>query len=187
MGQDSSKQGPMTIAELKKSGALSLSDIDKWLDNFMHTSCHRDYFTESDLVKQYQENFTSDHASAFARDVFRVMDRDCNGMVDFKEFVLTMTSLTGDDVNKKIEWAFWFYDVNKDGTITRGELKKMLMIICNVEYGSKFKDKQGVMKMAECMMSSIDTNHDGAITLSEFKDGFHKKEFCIGVLKNLIE
>ncbi|KAK6188583.1 hypothetical protein SNE40_004730 [Patella caerulea] len=185
MGQESSKNGPRTIEELWSTGAVSLSDVETWIGDFMTKSGNRDYFTESDLIKHYQKSYTSGDASAFARDVFRVMDRDRNGKVDFKEFTLTMTSLTGDDVNKKIDWAFWFYDVNGDGTITYDELKKMLKTICSLEHGGNFKDKEGVDNLVKNIMSSMDTNHDGLITLSEFKDGFHKSEFCIGVLKKL--
>ena len=54
-----------------------------------------------------------------------MLDSDCNGEVDFKEFVLGLAELTCDpeaDMERKLKFAFKVYDIDNDGYIAVDEL-----------------------------------------------------------------
>ncbi|KAK6188786.1 hypothetical protein SNE40_004893 [Patella caerulea] len=175
-------KGPISIQEIKESRLLSLRDIQKWEEEFLVRSRGKNYFTEREFVETYRQTFTSGDAKTFARNVFRVMDLDGNGSIDLREFVLGMSSLTGDDVNKKIEWAFRVYDVNGDGVISPKEFKKIVRAIFKM-HGRGVSSKEHIDRLCSDLMRSMDADRDGTITLQEFREGCRKHKFLLNALK----
>ena len=55
--------------------------------------------------------------------VFELYDRNGDGAVDFKEFLLVIYTLSNDSPKEKLELIFRMFDINQTGTISRDELK----------------------------------------------------------------
>ena len=72
--------------------------------------------------------FPNGDASKFAENIFRTMDTDNNGRLDFRE-VLMSVSLTQHGTEKeRIEWMFNLFDINQTGFIDKDELLTLLKV-----------------------------------------------------------
>ena len=57
--------------------------------------------------------------------MFRSIDQDNTGTVTFGDFMDFLSMLTKGSVEEKILWSFHFYDVNKDGFISKEEMVRV--------------------------------------------------------------
>ena len=53
------------------------------------------------------------------------VDRDNSGGITFGDFMDFLSSLSKGSEEEKILWSFRFYDINKDGIISRDEMIKV--------------------------------------------------------------
>ena len=63
--------------------------------------------------------------SKYAGLVFKSIDQNKTGTVTFGEFLEFLSVLSKGSVEEKMMWSFSFYDVNKDGVISREEMFKV--------------------------------------------------------------
>lgn len=131
MGGKSSKTNlsPQSIQELKKDVDLSADEIRAWYKEYL-TSLRggQQELTMEEFKKVYNTLFIGD-ASMFAEHVFRTFDKDGNGTVNFKEFLIGLcVSGSESSTEIKLEWAFNMYDINGDGYITRMEMKEIVEV-----------------------------------------------------------
>ena len=63
--------------------------------------------------------------------MFRSIDQDNTGTVTFGDFMDFLSMLTKGSVEEKILWSFHFYDVNKDGFISKEEMVRVGTININ--------------------------------------------------------
>ena len=84
----------------------------------------------------------------------RVVDKDGNGLVDFKEFCDMMTEQALDPMRT----AFSAFDLNGDGVLTAEEIYQVMN-----ELGEKIS-----LEDAKSMVSAADSNRDGKINFDEF-------------------
>ena len=87
------------------------------------------------------------------------LDKDCNGVIDYSEFLTAAINKHQLLNDKNLRMAFSVIDADKSGTITINELKNTF------ELHTKKDDKlwRGIMK-------EVDMNNDGSISYEEFSD-----------------
>merc|ERR1711997_1149897 len=95
-----------------------------------------------------------------------IFDDDCNGEVDFKEFIqgVSQFSVKGDK-NSKLRFAFKIYDIDNDGYISNGELFQVLKMMV----GNNLKDTQ-LQQIVDKTILFADKDGDGKISFEEFCD-----------------
>merc|ERR1712087_60190 len=98
--------------------------------------------------------------------VIEIFDDDCNGEVDFKEFIqgVSQFSVKGDK-NSKLRFAFKIYDIDNDGYISNGELFQVLKMMV----GNNLKDTQ-LQQIVDKTILFADKDGDGKISFEEFCD-----------------
>ena len=74
----------------------------------------------------YQKIFPLGDSSKYAGLVFKSIDQNQTGAVTFGDFMDFLSMLTKGSVEEKMLWSFHFYDVNKDGYISREEMIKVI-------------------------------------------------------------
>ncbi|CAN6466677.1 unnamed protein product [Victoria cruziana] len=90
-------------------------------------------------------------------DMLQVADTDCDGFIDFKEF-MDVIGMYGGVTESEIESAFRVFDLDGNGRISGEELYKVLKRLgerCSLE---------------ECkrMVKGVDKNGDGQVDIHEF-------------------
>ena len=81
---------------------------------------------EETFKEVYQKIFPLGDSSKYAGLVFKSIDQNQTGSVTFGDFMDFLSMLTKGSVEEKMLWSFHFYDVNKDGYISREEMIKVI-------------------------------------------------------------
>ena len=100
------------------------------------------------------------HLSAAGRqqvlDSFAKADTDGNGVVDFEEFVIMMT--TEPDPREEIRRIFDALDLDGDGFLTTADFERI----------SKERGAELTKEQAEAMIRMADANDDGVVSFDEY-------------------
>lgn len=96
-------------------------------------------------------------------------------MVSKKELLKNEEAL-----NKQIQTVFSFYDKDSSNFIERGELRKPLEdFMKTLDVSAEDLPEGTLEKAVEDTLASLDVNHDGKLSLEEFKD------FILKLIKNV--
>lgn len=98
--------------------------------------------------------------------VVDVFDSDLSGELDFKEFVLGLAQIAVRDHerDKKLEFVFRIYDMDRDGYISNGELFQVLKMMT----GKNLTDPQ-LQQIVDKTILYLDKDADGKISFEEFR------------------
>jgi hypothetical protein len=73
--------------------------------------------------------FPGGNGGVFTNNIFRIFDKDNNGFMDFKEFLIALDVTTCKTIEDKLNWAFQLYDIDGNGTIDLGEMTTIIEIL----------------------------------------------------------
>lgn len=118
-------------------------DLDEFLDFF-------------ELPKNY-----------FTKRVFKLLDDDFEGSLDFEEFLVGLWNYSSADPLHLIAFAFMLYDVKGEGTIDK---KQFSSFVKDVYDGKASRDT------VESLWRRFDTDRNGVIELSEFASACSKRK-----------
>jgi len=91
-------------------------------------------------------------------EIMHSLDRNCNGAIDYTEFITAASSKESLLSEINLRFAFKMFDKDKNGTISRQELKNLF------ETSEKKEDA-----LWNEIFEEVDINGDGEITYDEFK------------------
>ena len=117
------------MEELRKEVGLSAEDIQTWYKEYLNSlRGGQDELTREEFKRVYNSLFIGD-ASKFAEHVFRTFDKDGNGHVNFREFLIGLCVSGNESHNDdKLKWAFNMYDINGDGFISKDEMREIVEV-----------------------------------------------------------
>lgn len=130
-----SKSGAVSkeiLEDLKLNTKFTETEIVQWYENFKR-QCPTGRISEEDFQNIYSKFFPESDANTYAQHVFRSFDTNDDGTLDFKEYIIALHMTSTGKTTRKLEWAFSLFDVDKNGYITKSEVKE----ICTVSSGVK--------------------------------------------------
>lgn len=120
MGKEQSKLTPQDLKELSRITTFSQQEIKNYYKNFSKQSVGGT-MTVNELKKLYSKYFPNGDPSAFAEHTFRIFDQNGDGVLDFRELIVSIAILKKGNVEERLRWAFNIYDIDGNGYITRWE------------------------------------------------------------------
>ncbi|KAJ4877190.1 Calcineurin B-like protein 8 [Raphanus sativus] len=123
----------------------------------------------------------SSKQNLFADRVFYMFDRKRNGVIEFGEFVRSLSIFhPHTPEHEKSSFMFKLYDLDGTGFIQRHELKKMVgALLSETDLGLS---EESIEAIVEQTMVEVDTNKDGKIDEEEWKELVAKNP---SILKNM--
>ncbi len=94
--------------------------------------------TERGLVRIYSQIFSCGDCTSYAKHLFSAIKLQNNhDEIYFHDFLLSLSAIMKGSQDDRIKWLFNFYDVNKDGKISREvsdfSLNKSVILILNFQ------------------------------------------------------
>ncbi|CAN1138723.1 Calcineurin B-like protein 4 [Linum perenne] len=108
-------------------------------------------------------------SNLFAERVFTLFDIKHNGVIEFDEFVRSLSIFhPRASIADKISFAFRFYDLRDTGYIERDELKEMVLAILSESHLTLSEDI--IESMVDKTFNDADSKGDGKIDQEEWKE-----------------
>merc|ERR1712106_1175865 len=163
------------------TGGLSQDDLE-----FLQRNTHYDKDTICDFYKGfmadcpggkmdpdsfcqiYSKCFPTGNAKEFCGHVFRTFDTDKNGVIDFKEFLLSIDVNSSGSAEEKLNWAFSMYDVDGNGYIDIYEMTKLVSSIYKMVGTTLMQLEDTAADRAQAIFDKMDIDSDGKVTKDEF-------------------
>lgn len=119
------------LEELKLNTKFTETEIVQWYENFKR-QCPTGRISKDEFQAIYSKFFPDSDAQTYAQHVFRSFDTNDDGTLDFKEYIIALHMTSTGKTTRKLEWAFSLFDVDKNGYITKSEVKE----ICTVSFAT---------------------------------------------------
>jgi len=187
MGSSSSKKNNLPKKDLEEmeklcNSTFSKNQIKDWYTVFLQEN-------PNGLLSK--EAFINDNTRQFGLSrecweyFYNALDKDGNGNIDFKEWLVGMYVHQHGTLEQKLELAFKVYDIDGNGFIERHELLKLAESIHKfVDLGQQHAPQQGQTpeERVTYLINLMDKNGDGKISLQEFVQGVKEdKEMSEGL------
>ncbi len=105
------------------SKGLSSDEIYTWHERFFHDNPDgRLDRTEFRKLFRLLRQEPPERLENICDHVFRAFDVDCNGYVEFGEFLLGFAICSHGDLRSRLDYAFECYDLDSNGYITEGKI-----------------------------------------------------------------
>jgi len=131
----------------------------------------------------YAKCFPGGRVKEFCDHVFRTFDIDRNGVIDFKEFLLSIDVNSSGSPEEKLNWAFSMYDVDGNGYIDISEMTKLVSSIYKMVDGTTTLQLDDTpLERAQEIFRRMDVNSDGKVTKEEFTKTCLNDKALIGLL-----
>ncbi|XP_078510745.1 guanylyl cyclase inhibitory protein-like [Lissotriton helveticus] len=129
--------------------------------------------TLHEFRKQFSDCTVGNESSEYAEQIFRALDNNGDGFVDFREYVTAISMLVQGSPEDKLRWSFKLYDKDRDGTITRSEMLEIMQAVYKMSLAASFT-RVNPLTAEECtnrIFIRLDKDRDALITVQEFIEG----------------
>ncbi len=160
---------PRPIEELVKATRFTRKEIQIMYRGFKQ-ECPSGIVNEQMFKEIYSQFFPQGDCSNYAHYVFATIDQNCDGTVNFEDFLMGLSILSRGTIDEKLRWIFNLYDINRDGKVTRDEL---LLIVSSVyELMGKFTnpgiDDDSPKQHVDFVFKKLNPTEKSFITLEDF-------------------
>ena len=167
MGQGKSKKDltDSDVDFLKENTCYDEYTIRKWWLDF-ETECPDGEMTPKKMSEMCRMIFPDLNMDDLGEHLVRLFDTDKDGVVDFREFLVGLSTATTGSNRDKLKSVFRLYDVDGDKEI---DLQEMIQIM-KASHVALYCDAENIEEKAKEMFRTMDHNKDGKITEKEFID-----------------
>lgn len=163
--------------------------------------CPDGILTERGLSQIYSQLFPCGSTQIYARHLFSAMEQQVNYClsfqgfrrahiteINFKEFLMALSSLVRGSLDDRIRWLWGFYDINKDGRITHDEIQSMINSLYDLMGpNTNPNDEMGKTRHVEIVLQrfGITENTESSLSYNEFYELFLNNQELIDRMMNI--
>ncbi|XP_023121880.1 recoverin-like [Amphiprion ocellaris] len=184
-----SKSGAVSkeiLEDLKLNTKFSETEIVQWYENFKR-QCPTGRISKEEFQTIYSKFFPESDANTYAQHVFRSFDTNDDGTLDFKEYIIALHMTSTGKTTRKLEWAFSLFDVDKNGYITKAEVKEICSSIFKLipkdELADLPDDENTAEKRADKLWKFFDKGDDARVAEGEFIQGVLDNEEALRLIQ----
>ena len=115
---------PLSVKEISKNTQFEIEEVKCWYRAFKQM-CPDGISSEETFKEIFGKIYPLGDSSKYAHLVFISIDREDTGRITFGDFIQFLSNMSKGSMEEKIKWSFIFYDVNRDGVISRDEMMKV--------------------------------------------------------------
>ena len=119
-----------------------------------------------EFLKGLESKIQSDTLKKDVDTIFKNIDMDNNGYIEYEEFVRAAVSKEHFIDTRVIQFAFRYFDKDGSGEITFDEIEEV--------FKESITDKSNIHESLKKIIGEVDTNGDGIISFNEFADIMRK-------------
>ena len=128
---------------------------------------HRKDILECELSREeFADAMSLKKDSLFIDQMFQLIDQDGNGFISFREFLDMIVIFAKGSPDDKIKLMFDMYDVNKSGSLSRGEFRKMLRAMMDLVNATVSSDQMD--QLVDSMFTAAGFQNKEELTLEDF-------------------
>lgn len=99
------------------------------------------------------------------------MKIDKSGLIDFSEFLIAISVTAQGDARKKLILAFKMYDVDRNGSVDKKEMRKIIEAIYDLLGEELRKGDNSPTERVKTIMNKLDKDNSGNLSQDEFVEG----------------
>ncbi|XP_034456888.1 visinin-like [Hippoglossus hippoglossus] len=184
-----SKSGAVSkeiLEDLKLNTKFSETEIAQWYENFKR-QCPTGRISKEEFQNIYSKFFPDSDANTYAQHVFRSFDTNDDGTLDFKEYIIALHMTSTGKTTRKLEWAFSLFDVDKNGYITKSEVKEICTAIFKLipkdELATLPNDENSAEKRADKLWKFFEKGDNDRVAEGEFIKGVLENEVALRLIQ----
>ncbi|XP_069484201.1 guanylyl cyclase inhibitory protein-like isoform X2 [Ambystoma mexicanum] len=135
--------------------------------------CPSGLITLHEFRRQFCDCTVGNESSEYAEQIFRALDNNGDGIVDFREYVTAISLLVQGTPEDKLRWSFKLYDKDRDGAITRPEMLEIMQAVYKMSVAASLT-RVNPLTAEECtnrIFIRLDKDRNAVISLEEFVEG----------------
>uniref|UniRef100_UPI00398F1C84 guanylyl cyclase inhibitory protein n=1 Tax=Pristiophorus japonicus TaxID=55135 RepID=UPI00398F1C84 len=147
-------------------------ELHVWYRKFIK-ECPSGLITLHEFRRHFCDGTVGPESSEYAEQIFRTLDDNRDGTVDYHEYVTAVSLLIQGTPEEKLKWSFKLYDKDKDGVISRTEMLEIMQTIYKMSVAASLTkvDPQTAEECTNRMFVRLDKDHDAVISQQEFMEG----------------
>lgn len=161
---------PQELSQLANATKFSRKEIQHIYRGFKQ-ECPLGTVDESRFKFLFSQFFPFGDATKYAQFVFGTFCQSGSNVINFEEFLSSLSLVARGSLQDKISWIFSLYDINHDGLITKQEMTEVVGAIYELlgSYTEPVLEPGTVERHVNAVFDLIDTNRDGVITMDEME------------------
>ncbi|KAJ3596747.1 hypothetical protein NHX12_003150 [Muraenolepis orangiensis] len=135
--------------------------------------CPSGLITLHEFQRLFSNGTVGKDSAEYAEQIFRTLDSNEDGVVDFSEYVVAVSLLIAGSPEQKLRWSFKLYDKDRDGVITRDEMLDIMQAVYKMSLANALT-KRNPLTAEECtnrIFMRLDRDNNAIICLDEFIQG----------------
>ncbi|XP_038561338.1 guanylyl cyclase inhibitory protein [Micropterus salmoides] len=155
-----------------RRGESYVTELYEWFRKFIN-ECPSGLITLHEFQRHFCNGTVGSESAEYAEQIFRTLDNNGDGVVDFREYVMAISMLIEGSAVEKLRWSFKLYDKDRDGAITREEMLEIMQAVYQMSVAAALT-KPNPLTAEECtnrIFVRLDKDKNAIISLEEFIEG----------------
>ncbi|XP_016338792.1 guanylyl cyclase inhibitory protein-like [Sinocyclocheilus anshuiensis] len=167
-----------------RKGGTYVSELYECFRKFLN-ECPSGLITLHEFRRHFCNGTAGKESVEYAEQIFRTLDNNGDGVVDFREYVTAISMLIEGTTVEKLRWSFKLYDKDKDGAITRSEMLEIMQAVYKMSVAACLT-KPDPLTAEECtnrIFVRLDKDNNAIISQEEFIEGALNDEWIREMLE----
>ncbi|XP_077425276.1 guanylyl cyclase inhibitory protein isoform X2 [Vanacampus margaritifer] len=153
-------------------GESYITELYEWSRMFIN-KCPSGLITLHEFQRHFCNVTVGKESAEYAEQIFRTLDKNEDGLVDFREYVMAISMLVEGSAVERLRWSFKLFDKDGDGAIIREEMLAIMQAVYKMNEAAGLTEPNPLTAV-ECtdkIFLRLDKDNNAVISVEEFIEG----------------